>query len=226
MLLSNLRATPAYNGDTLTSKPLHILKLSNEYTLHHIRHAKVREDTMSSQSTYVHSNNISSNHSGLLSIPEAISKRMPKGRKSASITRMFTHSLLAITALFSVASQAQMQPMETVTVIYRSSFDYALYQQTTEILTRFNRELPQQIIARARQDNVAMAKEFGFSVQEANELVSFDYHANQLQQNLIAQARLDNQRIAKQLGFFTNQSNELADQDKYSQKIGVLGFSE
>ncbi len=170
---------------------------------------------MSSHCTYVHSTKISTTNS-----------TVPLASKAKRMTQVLTAGFLAFTALFSVASQAQMKPMETVTVIYRSAFDYALYQQTTEILTRFNRELPQKIIAQARQDNVAMAKDFGFSIQEANHLVSFDYHADELQQNLMTQARQNNQLMAKQLGFFANQSNELANTNKYPEKIRVLSFSE
>ncbi|WP_285164580.1 hypothetical protein [Shewanella goraebulensis] len=170
---------------------------------------------MSSHSTVVHSTKISTTN-----------LRLPLAQKAKKIAQALVTGLLATAALFSAQSHAQIQPMETVTVIYRSSFDYALYQQTTEMLTRFNRELPQKNIARARQDNVAMAKEFGFLIQEANELVSFEYNADELQQNLIANARADNQKMAKQLGFFTNQSNELANADKYPEKLRVLSFSE
>ena len=170
---------------------------------------------MSNYSTYVHSTNISSTNSII-----------PFATKAKKMTKIFLSTCVAIAALFSATSQANIQPMETVTVIYRAPFDYALYQQTTEMLTTFNRELPQKIIAQARQDNVAMAKDYGFLIQEVNQLVSFDYHAAQLQQNLIAQARIDNQLMAKQLGFFTNQSNELASLDKYPEKLGVLSFSD
>ncbi|WP_351076802.1 hypothetical protein [Shewanella sp. CAL98-MNA-CIBAN-0140] len=52
-------------------------------------------------------------------------------------------------------------PIETITVIYRSMFDYALYEQTTEMLLSFNRDLSQSNAVNAQQQSRQMAAEFG-----------------------------------------------------------------
>ncbi len=177
---------------------------------------------MSTNSTYVHSTKISTKLS-TTSLAFNVKK----------ITRVLVSAILAVTGLFSAASHAQIQPMETVTVIYRTPFDYALYQQTTEMLTGFNRELGQKIIAQARQDNVTLAKRYGFFADDEQEFVnlaaefthSSRLHAD-LNQKVMLQTRLDNLAMAEDFGFFANQSNELAQQDKYPEKIGVFAISE
>jgi len=65
-------------------------------------------------------------------------------------------------------------PIETITVIYRNPFDYALYQQTTEMLLSFNLELSQSIPFYAQQQSRQMAAEFGFSVAQSTWLTPND----------------------------------------------------
>ncbi|WP_144213168.1 hypothetical protein [Shewanella donghaensis] len=98
------------------------------------------------------------------------------------ISRYLVAGVITIAAMVPIASQAQSlmqnkaetQSMETITVIHRSAFDYALYEQTTEMLTHFNRELAQKIIVQARFNNLTMAKEFGFFANQSNELALID----------------------------------------------------
>jgi hypothetical protein len=59
-----------------------------------------------------------------------------------------------------VMAATNSSPMETITVIYRNPFDYALYQQTTEMLLSFNLELSQSIPLDAQQQSRQMAAEF------------------------------------------------------------------
>ncbi len=135
--------------------------------------AKVREDSMFSQSTYVQSNNgtlksLTSSRNTLMSYVKKFTKSL--------YTMPLLAGLVAGAAIMPMTAQAEVQPMETITVIHRSSFDYALYQQTTEMLTQFNRELAQKIIVQARQDNVTMAKQFGYFTNQSNELAQIDKH--------------------------------------------------
>jgi hypothetical protein len=52
--------------------------------------------------------------------------------------------------------------IETITVTYRNAFDYALYQQTTEMLLSFNRDLSQSNLVQVQQQSRQMAAKFGF----------------------------------------------------------------
>ena len=58
-------------------------------------------------------------------------------------------------------------PIETIIVTYRNAFDYALYQQTTEMLLSFNRDLSQSNLINVRQQSRQMAAEFGFSIAQS-----------------------------------------------------------
>jgi hypothetical protein len=62
---------------------------------------------------------------------------------------------------------ASNSPIETITVTYRNTFDYALYQHTTEMLLSFNRDLSQSNVINAQQQSRQMAAEFGLSVAES-----------------------------------------------------------
>jgi hypothetical protein len=73
-----------------------------------------------------------------------------------------------------VMAATNISPMETITVIYRNPFDYALYQQTTEMLLSFNIELSQSIPFDAHQQNRQMAAEFGFSIAQSAKLTPND----------------------------------------------------
>ncbi|MFT6977550.1 MAG: hypothetical protein ACJAZA_001262 [Shewanella psychromarinicola] len=73
-----------------------------------------------------------------------------------------------------VMAATNSSPMETITVIYRNPFDYALYQQTTEILLSFNLELSQSIPLDAQQQSRQMAAEFGFPVAKSAKLTPND----------------------------------------------------
>ena len=58
-------------------------------------------------------------------------------------------------------------PIETITVTYRNAFDYALYQQTTEMLLSFNRDLSQSNLVQVQQQSRQMAAEFGFYSEQS-----------------------------------------------------------
>ncbi|WP_394130487.1 hypothetical protein [Shewanella maritima] len=68
------------------------------------------------------------------------------------------------------ASQAVAPEMEIITVIYRDAFNYALYQQTSELITAFRQELTQDIMFDARNQSKTMAQEFGISLAFSAEL--------------------------------------------------------
>ncbi|MCW3172967.1 hypothetical protein [Shewanella subflava] len=80
-----------------------------------------------------------------------------------------TGMMLASTAIAENSSNlttasATSPNMEIITVTYRNAFDYALYQQTTEILANFNRDLEQKIVLEARSQSQDMAADFGVFV--------------------------------------------------------------
>ncbi|MBR9729453.1 hypothetical protein ACFOD0_05535 [Shewanella intestini] len=54
--------------------------------------------------------------------------------------------------------------METITIVYKNAFDYALYRHTTEMLTTFRLQLQSDIMVDARQQSKTMACDFGISV--------------------------------------------------------------
>lgn len=68
-----------------------------------------------------------------------------------------TAALIGATAITAPAMAA---PMETMTVIYRSPLDYALYQQKAEMLGYFYAELDENIRTDARTVLHQMAKDF------------------------------------------------------------------
>ncbi|TVO80170.1 hypothetical protein [Shewanella algae] len=50
--------------------------------------------------------------------------------------------------------------MEVITVTYRSSLNYALYQQITETMAGFHLDVLEDIYAQARGSNLEMAEQF------------------------------------------------------------------
>ena len=85
---------------------------------------------------------------------------------------MLASTAIADTNTTSTTQSATSPNIEIITVTYRNAFDYALYQQTTEILANFNRDLEQKIVFEARNQSQDMASEFGvFTVQTAPKLI-------------------------------------------------------
>jgi len=81
---------------------------------------------------------------------------------------MLASTAIADTNTTSTTQSATSPNIEIITVTYRNAFDYALYQQTTEMLANFNRDLEQKIVFEARNQSQDMASEFGvFMVQTA-----------------------------------------------------------
>ncbi|NKF49584.1 hypothetical protein G3R49_03175 [Shewanella sp. WXL01] len=60
--------------------------------------------------------------------------------------------------------------METMTIIYRNAFDYALYQHTAEMLAAHHQQLHSNIMLDARQQSKTMAKNFAISIADSNAL--------------------------------------------------------
>lgn len=56
--------------------------------------------------------------------------------------------------------------MERITVTYRTPFEYALYQYTTETLQAFNQQVLMDIQIQARLSSMQMAKEHGVMTNE------------------------------------------------------------
>ena len=85
---------------------------------------------------------------------------------------MLASTAIADTNTTSTTQSATSPNFEIITVTYRNAFDYALYQQTTEMLANFNRDLEQKIVFEARNQSQDMASEFGvFTVQTAPKLI-------------------------------------------------------
>ena len=85
---------------------------------------------------------------------------------------MLASTAIADTNTTSTTQSATSPNIEIITVTYRNAFDYALYQQTTEILANFNRDLEQKIVLEARNQSQDMAAEFGvFTAQTAPKLI-------------------------------------------------------
>jgi len=85
---------------------------------------------------------------------------------------MLASTAIADTNTTSTTQSATSPNIEIITVTYRNAFDYALYQQTTEMLANFNRDLEQKIVFEARNQSQDMASEFGvFTVQTAPKLI-------------------------------------------------------
>ena len=99
--------------------------------------------------------------------------RINRFSTTLNICVIATGMMLASTAIaesnINPTTQSATSPnIEIITVTYRNAFDYALYQQTTEMLANFNRDLEQKIVFEARNQSQDMASEFGvFMVQTA-----------------------------------------------------------
>lgn len=61
-------------------------------------------------------------------------------------------------------------PMETLKVTYRSPTDYALYQQTTQMLVQFNLELQNDIHWQIHDGIRGMANTFGVNTNQSDNL--------------------------------------------------------
>lgn len=57
-----------------------------------------------------------------------------------------------------VVKTAESETMEVITVIYRTPFDYALHQYTTELLSQFRIQIQADIYTQARASSLKMAK--------------------------------------------------------------------
>ncbi|ABV38074.1 hypothetical protein Ssed_3470 [Shewanella sediminis HAW-EB3] len=53
---------------------------------------------------------------------------------------------------------AESETMEVITVIYRTPFDYALHQYTTELLSQFRIQIQADIYTQARASSLKMAE--------------------------------------------------------------------
>jgi hypothetical protein len=103
--------------------------------------------------------------------------RINRFSTTLNICIIATGMMLASTAIaesnINPTTQSATSPnIEIITVTYRNAFDYALYQQTTEMLANFNRDLEQKIVVEARNQSQDMAAEFGvFTAQTAPKLI-------------------------------------------------------
>ena len=94
---------------------------------------------------------------------------------------MLASTAIADTNTTSTTQSATSPNIEIITVTYRNAFDYALYQQTTEMLANFNRDLEQKIVFEARNQSQDMASEFGvFMVQTAPKFTLYQDAINSL----------------------------------------------
>jgi len=57
-----------------------------------------------------------------------------------------------------VEKNAESETMEVITVIYRTPFDYALHQYTTELLSNFRIQIQADIYTQARASSMKMAE--------------------------------------------------------------------
>lgn len=94
-------------------------------------------------------------------------------KKSAIVTAL---TLGAALSAFSV--QAEMSPIETIQVSNRTPFEYAIYLQTTEILTTFHMGLEEKNIRLARYQSLAMAAEYDRLTASSVMVSSNTPHAN------------------------------------------------
>lgn len=81
--------------------------------------------------------------------------------------RKLTSSLIAAALVVPVAftsghvlAATTADQMEVITVTYRSSLNYALYQQITETMAGFHLDVLEDIYAQARGSNLEMAEQF------------------------------------------------------------------
>ncbi|QFU24014.1 hypothetical protein FM038_018895 [Shewanella eurypsychrophilus] len=69
---------------------------------------------------------------------------------------LISASLLPLTAS---AGMSDNKPIERITVNYKTPFDYALYQYTTELLVQFRQEIASDIYLQAKASSSLMAQE-------------------------------------------------------------------
>jgi hypothetical protein len=81
-------------------------------------------------------------------------------------------------ALSAFSAQAEMSPMETIQVTNRTPFEYAIYLQTTEILTNFHMGLEEKNIRFARYQSLAMAAKYDRLTASSVTVSSKTPHAN------------------------------------------------
>ncbi|QDF74494.1 MULTISPECIES: hypothetical protein [Shewanella] len=94
--------------------------------------------------------------------------------KKLMIASVFTASaLLSNLAGASVTSQ-----METMTVTYRNSLDYALYQYTIELMSHYRAEIRTSIQRQAKNSSQAMAEAF-FAQDTPRQVALVDFPAEQ-----------------------------------------------
>ncbi|MBL4913674.1 hypothetical protein L2719_03215 [Shewanella schlegeliana] len=60
--------------------------------------------------------------------------------------------------------------MERITVTYRTPFEYALYQYTTDMLQEFNQQVRVEIQLQAKLNSMQMAKEQGMMINELSKM--------------------------------------------------------
>ncbi|MCL1138349.1 hypothetical protein [Shewanella pneumatophori] len=83
--------------------------------------------------------------------------------------KTLTLAILALSSMMSLQSSAEpvSNDMEHISVIYRTPFEYSLYQYTQDTLQKFNQQMRVEIIHQAKQSSMQMAKSQGFTVNDS-----------------------------------------------------------